>query len=189
MIPSADHGPAHATESLARTIRRVTGLNPACCYQCGKCSAGCPMAEESLRPHDVMRMVNQGEVDRLLEGPAIWLCLTCETCTSRCPNGCDPARVMDALRELAIQRDPTTAPKPIRAFHRAFLNQIKASGRIHEFGLVAAFKMTGGPLFQDVASAPGMVARGKLPLVPHRIAGVADVRRIFERCSDPEETR
>jgi len=102
------------------------------------------MAEESLRPHDVMRMVNQGEVDRLLEGPAIWLCLTCETCTSRCPNGCDPAQVMDALRELAIQRNPTTAPKPIRAFHRAFLNQIKASGRIHEFGLVAAFKMTGG---------------------------------------------
>jgi len=146
------------------------------------------MAEEtSLRPHDIMRMVNQNRADRLLDSDSIWLCLTCETCTSRCPNKCDPARVTDALRELALAHDPKVAPQPIRAFHKAFLNQIYASGRLGEVGLVVAFKMTGGPLFQDVLSAPGMMTRGKLPLTHKKIKGYKEIRRIFDACLSKDE--
>jgi len=57
------HGPA----TLADKVREATGLNPAKCYQCGKCSAGCPMAEETtVHPHDVMRMVVRDQVDKVL---------------------------------------------------------------------------------------------------------------------------
>ena len=174
----------HATASLAGDIRRLTGLNPARCYQCGKCSAGCPMAEEtSLRPHDVIRMVNLDQRERLFANDSIWLCLTCETCSTRCPNDVHPARIMDALRELALQAD-TDPPRPIRAFHRSFLKQIRRSGRVFEFGLIAGYKMRSGNLFADVTAAPGMLSRGKLALTPHRVAGVADVRRIFAACGE-----
>jgi heterodisulfide reductase subunit C2 len=182
----------HGTPPLAATVRRITGVEPARCYQCGKCSAGCPMAgETALRPHDIMRMVNLDRADRLLGDPAIWLCLTCEACTERCPNQCDPARVMDALREMAMARDPGGVPRPIRAFHVAFLDQVHATGRMFELGLVVRYKLKTGALLQDAATTPGLLARGKLKLRPPRIAGVKDVRRIFAACrtGDQEEPR
>jgi heterodisulfide reductase subunit C2 len=177
--PAQGHGPL-ARASIAREIRRLTGTNPAACYQCGKCSAGCPMAAETdLRPHDVMRLVAADREERLASAEALWLCLTCEACTSRCPNGCDPARVIDALRE----RHGESAPRRIAAFHRSFLDQIRLWGRSYEVGLVMAYKLRTGAFLQDAAAAPGMLAKGKLPLVPHAIAGAAEVRAIFARCA------
>ena len=73
-----------STPTLATEIEAATGINPATCYQCGKCSAGCPMASESdLRPHQVMRRVMYGARERALQDESIWLCLTCESCSAR----------------------------------------------------------------------------------------------------------
>ncbi len=170
------------SRTLAEEIRAATGGNPARCYQCGKCSAGCPMAQEGvLRPHDVMRLVNLDEREKVLSAEAIWLCLTCETCVARCPNDCDPARIIDALRETAM-RESRTVPRRIAAFHRSFLDQVRLTGRMFELGLMAEYKLRTGALLQDLTAAPGTVARGKLSLAPHAIDGVDDVRRIFKAC-------
>ena len=179
MNPPESHPSSHHDESLAHQLERKSGSPVLACYQCGKCSAGCPMASETrLRPHDIMRLVAGDRLDELLGDESIWLCLTCEACTARCPNRCDPARVVDALRELAAER----APRPIAAFHRSFLDQVERQGRMFELGLVLQYKLRTGELFKDATSAPAMLARGKLKLVPHAIAGVADVRRIFAAC-------
>lgn len=179
---------AASASGLAAEIWSATGLNPACCYQCGKCSAGCPMAAETtLRPHDLMRMVQRDERERLFADDSMWLCLTCETCSARCPNECDPARIIDALREIAAAAHPGLAPRPIRAFHRSFLDQIRWNGRVHEIGLVAEYKARTGSFIADVATTPGMMARGKLPLLPVRTKGIADVRRIFAACFSGED--
>ncbi|HVN32722.1 MAG TPA: 4Fe-4S dicluster domain-containing protein [Thermoanaerobaculaceae bacterium] len=173
--------------SLAEELARRTGRNPACCYQCGKCSAGCPMAEEtSLRPHDVMRLVNLDAREKLLSSDSIWLCLTCETCVARCPNQCDPARTIDALREMAIA-DERPVPRPIAAFHKSFLDQVRLTGRMFELGLMVEYKLRTGSFLADMTAAPGTVARGKLSFVPHAIGGVEEVRRIFERCEPSGE--
>ena len=102
--------------TLAAEIHDATGVNAATCYQCGKCSAGCPMASESdLRPHNVMRLVIQDRRDKALADQSIWLCLTCETCSARCPNACDPARVIDALREMSLDAGVADLPRTIGA--------------------------------------------------------------------------
>jgi heterodisulfide reductase subunit C2 len=179
MSTSGTHDHASSPATLAAELTRKTGQNPAECYQCGKCSAGCPMAVETrLRPHDVMRLIGGDRRETLLQDESIWLCLTCETCTARCPNGCDPARLIDALREMSIAR----APRAVGAFHRSFLDQVKANGRMFEFGLVIQYKLRSGKLLNDALSTPGMIARGKLKFVPSPIKGVSDVRRIFEAC-------
>jgi heterodisulfide reductase subunit C2 len=179
MSGTGAHGHSAPAATLAAELRSKTGLNPADCYQCGKCSAGCPMAIETrLRPHDVMRLIGLDRRDSLLEGESIWLCLTCETCTARCPNGCDPARMIDGLREMAVAR----APRAIGAFHRSFLDQIKANGRMFEFGLVIQYKLRSGKLLNDALSTPGLMQRGKLKFIPSPIKGVDDVRRIFAAC-------
>lgn len=178
---SSSHDP-----TLSNWVRQHTGLNPAKCYQCGKCSAGCPMVDEMhLKPHDIVRMVYQNQ-EKLLDQDSIWLCLTCETCSARCPNQVEPARIVDAVREKALESQSRKPPRRIRAFHNAFLKQIRSSGRIFEFGLVLGFKLRSGLLFNDVLAVPGMISRGKLAFTPRKIKGVDDVRRIFEECQVAE---
>ena len=187
-MPDPGQDVVASSPSLLAQIRNATGLDPARCYQCGKCSAGCPMAEEmDLKTHEIIRLLQLDRAERLLAAEAIWLCLTCETCTTRCPNNFDPAITIDALREAVLARKQTSAPRPIAAFHRAFLDQIRTHGRVFEFGLVASYKMKSGALFADVGAVPGMLRRGKLGFVPQRIAGIKEVRRIFAKCATPEE--
>jgi heterodisulfide reductase subunit C2 len=179
----------HKSRTLADDLFTETGLNAAKCYQCGKCSAGCPMAEEMpLSPHQIIRMVQLDRRKRLMEDESIWLCLTCEMCTSRCPNQFDPARFIDALREIALKENAET-PRKIRAFHKSFLDQIRMHGRLFEFGLIAEYKLRSGALFDDVAAAPGMISKGKLAFAPHRIDGTDEIRRIFDACLNNHEEK
>ncbi len=174
--------------ALRGRVIELTGIDTARCYQCGKCSAGCPMASETrIRPHDVMRLVTLDRLDRLAADESIWLCLTCETCSARCPNGCEPARVLEAVREIAAHDAPGSVPSRLAAFHRAFLGQVRQHGRMFELGMVLEYKLRSGALLQDAASTPGLLTRGKLHALPHRIRGRKEVARIFERCL-PEGT-
>jgi heterodisulfide reductase subunit C len=141
-------------------------------------------SEMTLKPHDVMRLVATGKARRAAADESIWLCLTCETCSARCPNDCDPAGVIDTLREVGLDTDVADAPRRIAAFHHAFLAQIEANGRLHEMGMVMDYKFRTGDLMKDVTNAPGMVSRGKLSLRPDRIRGMAEIKRIFEKCGE-----
>jgi heterodisulfide reductase subunit C len=145
------------------------------------------MAEEmTLKPHQVLRLVQLDRRQRVFENESIWLCLTCETCTARCPNGFDPARAIDGLREMVLSLSPEAVPRRIRAFHESFLDQIRSHGRLFEMGLILSYKMKTGALFDDVGSAPAMLARGKLKFFPQTIHGIDEVRRIFDACQNHE---
>lgn len=140
-------------------------------------------AEMDLKTHEIIRLLQLDKAERLLASESIWLCLTCETCTTRCPNLFDPAAVIDALREAALKENPSLVPRKISAFHSAFLDQIRTHGRVFEFGLVAGYKLRSGALFADVDSVPGMLARGKLALAPNRIEAIQEIRQIFDKCA------
>ncbi len=103
-------------QGLLRRVEEISGQNVLACYQCGKCSAGCPAAEAmDLLPNQVIRLVQLGLVEEAMGSQTIWYCAACLTCAARCPKGVDLARVMEALRELALERSgdhlaPSTVP-------------------------------------------------------------------------------
>jgi len=90
---------------------------------------------------------------------------------------------MDALREMAYERGTVPANrKRILAFHKAFLAVVEKTGRMSEMPLTGLYKLMTGDLVSDVALAPRMLVRGKLPLIPRRIRGRKEVKRLFAAC-------
>jgi heterodisulfide reductase subunit C len=89
---------------LVLKIGEISGEKILGCYQCGKCSAGCPMAAlMDVAPHQVLRLVQLGSPEEAERCRAIWLCASCHTCASRCPRGVDLSRVMEALRVVLLR--------------------------------------------------------------------------------------
>ena len=89
---------------LIKKVELISGEDISTCYQCGKCSAGCPLeAEMGILPHRVLRLLQLGREEEALDFPAIWLCASCHTCESRCPKGFDLSRVMEALRVIRLR--------------------------------------------------------------------------------------
>ena len=140
------------------------GLCPAAvrdCYQCGKCSAGCPMAEQmDLLPNQLVRLVQLERIGRAVRSEAIWMCVSCMTCSARCPKSVDCAGVIDALRQRAVAEDAISPERRrVVLFQRAFLDNVRRNGRLCELSLVGAFKTKAllgdgniPPLFQDGAA-------------------------------------
>ncbi len=165
------------------------------CYQCGKCSAGCPVVERmDILPNQLLRLLQLGRLDKALAASAIWECVSCQTCTTRCPKNVDCAGVMDALRQLSIEHAVASpAQRRTILFQQAFLDNIRRNGRLAEIDLVRNFKTQGflgdlniPLLFKDSLLAPQLLRRGKLHLRSRRVKDRKLVGRIFARClADP----
>jgi len=172
-------------EDLSFKVKQATNVNVRECYQCGKCTAGCPLAEQmDLRPSVIMRMLQSGDeqdMDNVLRSYSIWLCLTCETCYSRCPMELDIPKIMDYLRQRSlVEGKVNSKARNIVSFHKSFLNTVERNGRLHEMGLILEYKMRSGKLLQDMTTAPGMFTRGKLSILPEHIKDKKSLSRLFK---------
>lgn len=176
------HNSTSQSSTLADRIEKIIMKSPMQCYQCGKCSAGCPVRSYmDDSPNQVVRFAQLGFDDQALQSKTPWLCAGCLTCSSRCPQNFDIAKFMDAVRQIALEENVEISEKDTVAFHKAFLNQIKKYGRAFEFGLVREYKLKTLNLFQDVDVAPEMLLKGKLSLLPHQIKDKKQIKKVFEK--------
>lgn len=166
----------------------MSGENLDRCYQCFTCSLGCPVSlEMDYHPDQIIRMVQLGLKEPVLNSSTIWLCLGCETCVARCPNEIDILRVMDSLREIALQQKIEGKERIIPAFHRAFLYPIRLFGRQYELGLVLYLMLKTRDFFGDLGLGIRMILKSKLPFTPSRIKGSKQLKEIFDKASDISE--
>ena len=164
----------------------------AACYQCQKCTNGCPLTfAMDIKPHQAMHCLQLGLTDEVIDSDTIWVCASCETCTTRCPNDIDIAHVMDTLRQMSIKRGVKASQKGAPAFHRAFLSNVKRLGRMHELSLVTGYTLRSSGikgLIQQARLGLKMMRKGKFKLVPDRLSAGQEVKDIFrnsERTDKP----
>jgi len=166
---------------LEEVNEKIDGVPIQRCYHCRKCTAGCPVTfamEHNI--NKIIKMIQMGRRDEVMGSSTIWLCVSCETCITRCPNEVDIARMMDALRQMAIESGLGAKEKNILKFHEAFLSNIRLGGRINEPVMMVQYKLKSGDLFSDMAMGIDMFMKGKLSLVAPRTEDMKALRRIFE---------
>ena len=168
--------------SFPDLVAERSGENLLACYQCQKCSAGCPVAYAmDILPNQIIRMVQFGLRERVLTSNTIWICASCYTCSVRCPNDIDIAKIMDVLRHIALKSKAKPAEKDIPIFHSVFLDSIKSKGRIHELSLIRQYKIKTRDFMKDAALGWKMFRKGKIKLFPSKFGGGREIKGIFSR--------
>jgi heterodisulfide reductase subunit C len=172
---------------LLEEVQKRSGTQVSACFQCHKCSTGCPIGPDmDFLPSQIMRLVHLGAEKEVLASQAIWLCASCEACTARCPMAIDIAGVMDALRIMAIDRRTALPDSHGKQFHRSFLGSVRRHGRVYEIGMMTTYKLRTFDLFSDVDKVPQMLAQGKLALLPNRSGGIKQLRETFRRAEEED---
>jgi heterodisulfide reductase subunit C len=190
-----EEAPVVATDLVfSDIIQRRSGEDIRSCYYCQKCTAGCPTAfVMDYKPAQLLRMIQLGQKERVLSSQAIWMCIGCEACGTRCPNQIRLAPVMDVLREMALEEGyaPETA---IYSLHRSFLDSIKMWGRMHEVTMLVEFKtrelLSEYPVFfrgllGDMKLGANLLLSGKLSFLPDRIKRLEEIKALYEEAAGP----
>jgi heterodisulfide reductase subunit C len=92
-------------DSFILKVEQLSGQNLLVCYQCGKCSAGCPaVSQMDILPNQIIRLAQLGLKEELAGSSAIWTCASCMTCNTRCPKGINIAEVIEAVRQMLLRK-------------------------------------------------------------------------------------
>ncbi len=90
---------------FVQKVQELSGQNLLVCYQCGKCSAGCPaVSQMDILPNQIIRFAQLGLKEELLQSKSIWICASCMTCNARCPKGINIAEVIEAIRQVLLRQ-------------------------------------------------------------------------------------
>lgn len=167
--------------SIGHQIEEMTGVNLNICFQCKKCTSGCPIAKVAgYSPSEIVKRLHLGAGEELLESELIWTCLSCGTCFARCPMGIDLSTVMDALRQLAIEKKKINEKNTIPLFNRIFLGLVKSFGRTYDLPMLLSYKIRTGKLMSDAEKFPEMLLKGKMTFLPPSGANKKTMKKVFE---------
>jgi heterodisulfide reductase subunit C2 len=143
-----------------------------------------------LLPDEVIRLSLLGQDATVLGCRTIWVCSSCETCTTRCPNAIDIAGVMDWLKEESLRQGYDSPQPQVAKFHQTFLETIRlAGGRLSEPLLLGLYqlksggvvaKIKSGAFLEELRLAWKLLRRGRLaPKLPPRLKGRGEIKKIF----------
>ncbi len=150
-------------QKMKRELYRETSL----CYQCGKCSSGCPVVEEmDIFPHLVIHLVSLGMEDQVLNNETPWICASCYACAVKCPNDIDIPGIMTQLKQLAQENGIKPKRNDIYKFHKTFTEDILRRGKVHEFRIMMEYNLRLGKPFKNATLGPKMLLKNKLHFKP-----------------------
>lgn len=159
------------------------------CFQCLKCTNGCPLSfEMDLYPDQIIRLTLMGQREEVLKSKTIWVCASCETCSTRCPNGVQIAELMDCLKEMALGDHVKTPQPQVVALHQSFLEFIRIAGRVFEGALLPVYLFRSGQIRKKIKEGTwryelklglDLIRKGRFSLLPKFIEGKGEVNSIL----------
>lgn len=174
--------------SFLEEVEARSGQKVQECYQCSKCSGGCPFSGiMDYAPNSILEMIVYNMKDQLLSSKAIQMCVQCGTCGAQCPAGFELYEVINVLRSMAKEEGYITNEKKIPKMNEIFLGEVKNLGRMHEVNLMLKNMLNQGQFVKDAVSlipiGPPMFLRGIMgpgDILGHKIQGQRAVAKIFE---------
>ena len=144
---------------LAARIAKEANVELSKCYQCGKCTAGCPMADSyDLMPRQIVHYMQLGEMTKILKSKTIWLCASCHTCSERCPNEINVSGLIEGAR-IEANKQGICAVKEVKLFNDIFMDNVKEFGKSQEVVLEGLYNVRSGHLIQDMENVPKMLSK------------------------------
>jgi heterodisulfide reductase subunit C len=176
-------------EDVRKTVAGKKILN---CIQCGVCAGSCHARfAMDCSPMQIIKMIHLGLKNDVLASSTIWICASCYTCTSRCPQGIDIPLLMSSLKNMAIENKvPAKIPtKP--KFHKTFTEIVGKYGRMHEPQLQVALMNKKSPkeLFKNARLGMKLWRKGKVKISPSRVNKKSDLEAIFQNALKKEEQK
>ncbi|MGD0781102.1 MAG: 4Fe-4S dicluster domain-containing protein [Dehalococcoidales bacterium] len=177
-------------KSLRSVVEQRAEVDLSSCYQCKKCSIGCPVTGLVISPPaEIIRRLQLGAGDELLQTDLVWTCLSCETCYARCPNEINFAGIIDALRAVSLEKGLAKPKGNSPLFNRRFLDTVKSYGRAYDLQMIVAYKLGTGKLMDDMEKFPEMLKKGKIAVLPPSGADKSKVKRIFAAIKSKGKSR
>lgn len=136
-----EYNPSTANDFLTEVAER-SGQNISACYQCRRCAAGCPVAEETgyITPDRLIRMILMGDKNGAWENELVWRCVSCYTCGTRCPNDIQTARITETLKKMSEEANLVPLRYKVSNFHHSFVNAAVRRGRLNEVEFMGAYE-------------------------------------------------
>lgn len=172
---------------FADLVRELHGVDVNQCYQCRKCTSGCPVANcMDYTPAQIIHAVRLGLKDAVLESNTYWFCIACGTCTTRCPQETGLLNIMDSLAIIARREGIKPKSPEVARFYGIGLFIIRSYGRMYDLGIAAMMQLRSGNPIRDLGYGLKMLRKGKLEILPNS-QNRAAVKRIFERVKEREK--
>ena len=165
---------------------QVGTLDLSHCFQCGVCSGSCPtMSHMEYGPRRILHMVNLGMADTVLPSHDIWMCVSCYSCSARCPQGIQITDIMATLRNMAVARG--LARDKEATFSRVFVDVLARYGRLCEWQVLLRYYAAEAglssvtSLMKQAGLGLTMFRKGKLKIRPDHVGDVQKLREFMTR--------
>ena len=169
---------------LAERIAKEADVKLHECYQCGKCSAGCPMAGSfDLMPRQIVHLMHLGDMETVMKSKSIWLCASCHTCVERCPHDIDIPALMEKSR-MEAQKRGYCAVRNVKLFNDIFAETIRGFGKSQEVILEGIYNVGSGRLLQDINHVPEMLQKEIVRPELNQVRNKDHVRSIMKKCEE-----
>ena len=168
-------------ELLANVYALPKGEKIKECIQCGTCSASCPSsAAMEYSPREIIAALRAGMLDRVLNANTVWMCVSCYSCTVRCPAGIPFTDVMYELKRLEVDKGLSKGSNGA-AMATAFAETVDKYGRNVETRLLQNYFLRTNPFkaLPQVPLAMKLFFKGRLELFGRKIKGLSGLRKML----------
>ena len=103
--------------SVLRDMKAFGAFDISACFNCGNCTAVCPLSQDSVAfPRRMIRYAQLGQKANVVASRELWLCYYCAECSDTCPRQAEPgepaSRITRSAANTTASSDQVKAAEP-----------------------------------------------------------------------------